>query len=214
MKFAEDQLTAAHRIAVGDAEMRKPGANYHTAYLGSAARTLLAVMIAELETANRSLESALHEKNQLQERNDSQAKALDNIAAMVNPLEPAKILFGIENDVKRAMEMMKEARASHDPDPEKIKYMASESGGKFNPHGPTPSRYQFEFQGVHFDVYRLAEILGITHHAHFHGFKKVVRAGRGHKSVKQDIEEAKAALTRWSEMLDEDGKAPDPQPHR
>lgn len=85
---------------------------------------------------------------------------------------------------------------------------------KPKPNSPTPSRYQFEFQGVHFDVYRLLGILGITHHAQAHAFKKVIRAGRGHKSVKQDIEEAKVALTRWAEMLDEDSETPDPQLHR
>lgn len=85
---------------------------------------------------------------------------------------------------------------------------------KPKPNSPTPSRYQFEFQGVHFDVYRLLGILGIAHHAQAHAFKKVIRAGRGHKSVKQDIEEAKVALTRWAEMLDEDSETPDPQLHR
>ncbi len=74
---------------------------------------------------------------------------------------------------------------------------------------PTPSRYQFEFKGVQFDVYRLLEILGITHHAQAHALKKVIRAGRSVKPLVQDIDEAIASLQRWREMAVEDAKGKD-----
>lgn len=69
---------------------------------------------------------------------------------------------------------------------------------------PTPSRYQFSFNGTAFDVYRLTEIVGIRHHAQAHAFKKVIRAGQGDKPIVQDIDEAITALQRWREMILED----------
>lgn len=71
---------------------------------------------------------------------------------------------------------------------------------------PTPSRYQWSFRGVHFDFYRLCQILGIAHPAQSHALKKVIRAGRSIKSTAQDIDEAIDCLNRWKEMLVEDEK--------
>lgn len=72
------------------------------------------------------------------------------------------------------------------------------------PSFPTPSRYQWEYQGVSFDFYRLCEILGIRSHAQAHAIKKLIRAGRSIKPVTQDIDEAIDALRRWREMIIED----------
>lgn len=72
------------------------------------------------------------------------------------------------------------------------------------PQNPTPSRYQWSYQGVDFDFYRLCDILGVTHHAHAHALKKVIRAGRSVKPLVQDIDEAISALQRWREMVYED----------
>lgn len=69
---------------------------------------------------------------------------------------------------------------------------------------PTPSRYQWSYQGVSFDFYRLCEILGITHHAQAHALKKVIRAGQSVKPLVQDIDESIACLQRWREMVVED----------
>lgn len=82
------------------------------------------------------------------------------------------------------------------------------AAGSRSPEGvrddPTPSRYQWSYQGVEFDFYRLCEILGIEHHAQAHALKKVIRAGRSVKSLEQDIDEAVACLVRWKEMILED----------
>lgn len=47
-------------------------------------------------------------------------------------------------------------------------------------------------------------LYGIVHPAHQHAVKKLLRAGEGHKSKRQDVEEVIAALRRWLEMMDED----------
>jgi len=76
---------------------------------------------------------------------------------------------------------------------------------------PTPSRYQFEFQGARFDVYRLTEIVGITHHAQAHAFKKIIRAGQSEKPLVQDIDEAIQAMQRWKQMVVEDQEPQSPK---
>lgn len=68
----------------------------------------------------------------------------------------------------------------------------------------TPPRYQWSYQGVSFDFYRLCEILGIKNHAQTHALKKVIRAGQSVKPLVQDIDEAIACLQRWREMAVED----------
>lgn len=68
---------------------------------------------------------------------------------------------------------------------------------------PTPSRYRWTHEGVTFDFYRLCEILGITSHAQAHALKKVIRAGRGGKTLLQDIDEAIDAMRRFREMVEE-----------
>lgn len=69
---------------------------------------------------------------------------------------------------------------------------------------PTPSRYRWHYQGATFDFYRLCDILGITSHAQAHALKKVIRAGRGGKTLVQDIDEAIDAMRRFREMVEED----------
>lgn len=68
---------------------------------------------------------------------------------------------------------------------------------------PTPSRYRWTYEGVTFDFYRLCEILDIGHHAQAHALKKVIRAGRGGKTLLQDIDEAIDAMRRFREMAAE-----------
>lgn len=88
---------------------------------------------------------------------------------------------------------------------------AYSSGYRFltigTPPSPTPSRYQWQYRGVNFDLYRLCEILGITSHAQAHALKKVIRAGRSSKPLSQDIDESIDALRRWKEMAAEDAAA-------
>lgn len=55
------------------------------------------------------------------------------------------------------------------------------------------------------DIYRLIELLNITHPALQHAFKKVAAAGkRGAKDEAKDVQEAIDSLVRWQEMRAED----------
>ena len=44
----------------------------------------------------------------------------------------------------------------------------------------------------------------ITHPAHQHALKKLLRCGKSVKEQKQDIKEVIDSLTRWLEMIEED----------
>lgn len=80
----------------------------------------------------------------------------------------------------------------------------------FDPSSPgiigaaTPSRYWWTYRGVSFDFYRLCQITGVTSDPGKHAMKKIIRAGRSVKTLRQDVEEARDALNRWIEMIDED----------
>lgn len=64
--------------------------------------------------------------------------------------------------------------------------------------------YRYSYRGIKLDPYRIINIYRITHPAHQHALKKLLRAGKSVKSLRQDIKEVQDALTRWLEMLDED----------
>jgi hypothetical protein len=67
------------------------------------------------------------------------------------------------------------------------------------------AHYRVYYKGIHLDPYRLASILNITDPAVFHAFKKLAFAGkRGAKDFRQDLVEARDAINRKLEMLDED----------
>lgn len=55
------------------------------------------------------------------------------------------------------------------------------------------------------DIYRIAQLYGVTDHAEFHALKKILCAGeRGVKTVEQDIREARDSLNRRLQMIEED----------
>jgi DNA-binding MarR family transcriptional regulator len=64
--------------------------------------------------------------------------------------------------------------------------------------------YDFMFQGVKLDPYRIFDIYKVTHPALQHAAKKILRAGRSIKSLDQDIDEAIASLQRFKEMRNEE----------
>lgn len=64
--------------------------------------------------------------------------------------------------------------------------------------------YPQSYKGHKIDPYRICAIYGITHPAAQHAIKKCLRAGSGHKTLEQDIDEAIASLQRWKEMAVED----------
>lgn len=64
--------------------------------------------------------------------------------------------------------------------------------------------YNFAYRGIKLDQYRILEIYGITHPAQQHAIKKLLRAGRSHKTIGADISEVIETLKRWQEMLKED----------
>jgi hypothetical protein len=51
--------------------------------------------------------------------------------------------------------------------------------------------------GQTFDLYDIAEALGVTSPPLFNAFKKLVRRGNGAKSERQDLEEAKQSIDRY-----------------
>ena len=57
------------------------------------------------------------------------------------------------------------------------------------------------------DPYRILDVYGITHPAIQHAVKKLLRAGRSIKGVRADVSDARSALDRYIEMLDEDEEA-------
>lgn len=64
--------------------------------------------------------------------------------------------------------------------------------------------YSYEYQGIRFDPYRLFWLYHIDHPCQQHAIKKLLRAGTGHKTLKQDIQESIGTLNRWLAMLEED----------
>lgn len=64
--------------------------------------------------------------------------------------------------------------------------------------------YDFMFNGVKIDPYRIFDIYKVTHPALQHAAKKILRAGRSIKSLDQDIDEAIASLQRFKEMRNEE----------
>ena len=70
------------------------------------------------------------------------------------------------------------------------------------------SHYNFEYKGVLIDPYRIMKQYQITHPAHQHALKKLLRAGRGHKELRQDITEVLDSLYRWLDMMEEDMETP------
>ena len=66
------------------------------------------------------------------------------------------------------------------------------------------AHYRYSYRGVKMDPYRIIAVYGITHPAHQHALKKLLRAGRSVKNQRQDVQEVIDSLNRWLEMLDED----------
>lgn len=69
------------------------------------------------------------------------------------------------------------------------------------------AHYRYAFKGVKIDPYRVMEQYRITHPAHQHAVKKLLRAVRGDaKDLRQDLAEVQMTIARWIEMLDEDAQ--------
>jgi len=64
--------------------------------------------------------------------------------------------------------------------------------------------YHEDYKGIRLDPYRILDVWGITHPAQQHAVKKLLRAGRGYKTLEQDIMEVIESLHRWLEMRNED----------
>lgn len=64
--------------------------------------------------------------------------------------------------------------------------------------------YEFDYKGVRIDPYRILLQYKITHPAHQHALKKLLRAGRSIKSQVTAIDEVIASLQRWKQMIVED----------
>lgn len=67
--------------------------------------------------------------------------------------------------------------------------------------------YKFQYKGITLDPYRIFRIYGITDPEQQHSIKKLLRAGKSIKPLKQDILEVIMTLNRWVEIIEEDAEA-------
>jgi hypothetical protein len=64
--------------------------------------------------------------------------------------------------------------------------------------------YRLEYRGVKIDPFRIAQVYRINDFAMMTVLKKVLRAGRAHKDLRQDLLDMKCAIDRKLEMMAED----------
>lgn len=69
---------------------------------------------------------------------------------------------------------------------------------------PNSTPYAAKIGGQKADPYRILLAYRITHPAQQHAIKKLLRAGRSHKTLDQDITEVIQSLERWREMMAEE----------
>ena len=67
-----------------------------------------------------------------------------------------------------------------------------------------PECYKVRIGGQPADPYRILLAYGIAHPCQQHVIKKLLRAGKSHKSLREDVEEAMETLSRWLDIMDED----------
>ena len=67
--------------------------------------------------------------------------------------------------------------------------------------------YAVTIGGVKADPYRIARAYGITDPAIFQALKKLLRCGRKHKTIAEDVREAITSLERW-EAIESGGRMP------
>lgn len=70
---------------------------------------------------------------------------------------------------------------------------------------PTAEYYDKYIGNTKVDIYRVLTLYDITHPAHQHAIKKLLRAGNSDETLKEDIEETIDCLERMLEMIEEDG---------
>lgn len=64
--------------------------------------------------------------------------------------------------------------------------------------------YRSEYKGIKLDPYRIADVYKLNDPALFTILKKVLRAGRAHKDLTQDLKDIICAAERKLEMLREE----------
>jgi len=64
--------------------------------------------------------------------------------------------------------------------------------------------YRYVYKGVKLDPFRIAAVYGMTDPALFTILKKVLRGGRAHKDLKQDLVDIISSAERKLEMMEED----------
>lgn len=70
----------------------------------------------------------------------------------------------------------------------------------------TGAHYRYSFKGVKLDPYRIFSVYGVTDAPIQHAIKKLLRAGRGDKSLDTDVQESIDSLLRWQEMREEEAE--------
>lgn len=64
--------------------------------------------------------------------------------------------------------------------------------------------YAHDYKGIRLDPYRIMLVYGITHPAHQHALKKLLRAGKSSKDLRTDLIEARDTIDRFLQMIEED----------
>ena len=66
--------------------------------------------------------------------------------------------------------------------------------------------YAYDYKGIRLDPYRIMTVYNITHPAHQHALKKLLRAGKSVKDLRTDLLETRDSIDRYIQMLDEDAE--------
>ena len=132
------------------------------------------------------------------------AAEMDDAAGHFRGFKPEKMRFVADrlqirsHDGRVLLDSGEAPRAPVESDPSGLPLSASGADADSGKH------YRYSYRQIKLDPYRIIAVYGITHPAHQHALKKLLRAGKSVKSLRQDIREVQDALTRWLEMLDED----------
>lgn len=66
------------------------------------------------------------------------------------------------------------------------------------------THYAYDYKGIRLDPYRILDVYNITHPAHQHAIKKLLRLGKSIKDRRTDLLEVRATLDRFLEMIEEE----------
>jgi hypothetical protein len=127
------------------------------------------------------------------------------IKAFTNPMEGFETripTYDINDDPIVASDILPDLR--YKPIPVNVKADTEIKTHINNTVTDAGEHYRLEYRGVKIDPFRIAQVYGIKDFAMMTVLKKVLRAGRAHKDLRQDLLDMKCAIDRKLEMMAED----------